>query len=177
METLINIQFNHKGKDYEFVLDLSKFEDESDYWDTLYGVDVNGNDISFDLNYDEEYNTIAVYPIDMDTLETDYQTTIHRQPIFTLKEYMKNNPDFEIGSFPLDFKEDNTLTNDEIEQLSKKPLKKIEGTIRCTLNVIRHFGGWENFCKTACIDGNENAFKDTQIFEIKKSTAIKLGII
>ncbi len=90
---IIPVNFAYNGVDYKFELDLLKegevknYGQGADFWTSFYGQDKEGGDITFDVHYCEDYNTISVYPIDMETFETDYSTTIHSQPIFSEDVY------------------------------------------------------------------------------------------
>ena len=79
---IIPVKFNYEGVDYTFDLEV---EDE-DFWTTFYS-EKDGEELNFDVHYCEEYNSIAVYPINMETLETDHTTTIVSQPIFSEEEF------------------------------------------------------------------------------------------
>lgn len=97
----IIVAFNYDDVDYNFILDLNEegeaenYGKGADFWTSFYGKDKNNNDISFDVHYSEDYNSITIYPIDMDTLETDYSITIHSQPIFLENEYERIQKELE----------------------------------------------------------------------------------
>ena len=59
---MTTINFNYNGVDYRYEIT----PDEADFWFSVDG---------FDIHYCEEYNEVCVY------LESDYSTTIHKQPI------------------------------------------------------------------------------------------------
>lgn len=92
IDTKIPIVFSYNGVNYNFVLDT--VDEGADFWTCFYGEDVNGNDISFDVHYCEDYNEIYVYEIDMNTLETNHNKTIHKQPIFSEEEYKRKKQNF-----------------------------------------------------------------------------------
>lgn len=87
----IPVEFEFEGIKYSHVLEVKDGDEESDFWDVFYN-EKNGKELNFDVNYSAEYNSIAVYPIDMETLETDHTTIIVSQPIFTEKEYFEMYP-------------------------------------------------------------------------------------
>lgn len=76
---------------YHHILEVEDGEEQSDFWTVFYN-ERSGKELNFDVNYSAEYNSIAVYPIDMETLETDHTTIIVSQPIFTEREYFEMYP-------------------------------------------------------------------------------------
>lgn len=83
----IPVNFSFNGIDYNFTLHTEN--EGSDFWTCFYGEDGRTNDvdycdsgINFDVHYSEEYNEICIYEIYIGTLETNYNETIHKQPIY-----------------------------------------------------------------------------------------------
>ena len=95
----IPVEFEFEGVKYSHTLEVK--ESEVDFWTAFYN-EKDGKELNFDVHYCEEYNSISVYPIDMETLETDYSDSLVTQPIFTKMEYFERFPS-EDESFMLQF--------------------------------------------------------------------------
>lgn len=97
----IPVNFTFNGVDYNYILDTTG--EGADFWTSFLTEDSNGNDITFDIHYCEDYNDICVYEVDMNTLETIHTKTIHTQPIFSEEEYKRRQQEFKDSIDPTEF--------------------------------------------------------------------------